>query len=235
MIYATADLHGCSKETVQKLLKCVNFRDSDFLFVLGDVIDRGEYGAELLLWLTEQPNMQLILGNHEALLLACDFLFDEVNDDSLARLDLEKMALLENWVQNGGTPTIKGLQKIMKRSPELIEGILDYLRDASLYEEITVGNYRYVLVHSGLGNFAPKKDLSDYTLDELLMERPSISTRYFGGNTTVVFGHTPTFLFGEEYRGKAVKTDTWVCIDTGVVEENSPMVFRLDDGAEFYL
>lgn len=157
MIYATADLHGCSIETVQKLLKCVNFGDDDFLFVLGDVIDRGEHGAELLLWLTEQPNMQLILGNHEALLLACDFLFDEVNDDSLARLDLEKMALLKNWMQNGGTPTIKGLQKIMKRSPELIEGILDYLHDAPQYEEITVGGCNYVLVHSGLGIFTRKK------------------------------------------------------------------------------
>lgn len=67
------------------------------------------------------------------------------------------------------------------------------------------------------------------------MERPSICTRYFCDNTTVVFGHTPTFLFGEEYRGKAVKTDTWICIDTGVVEGNLPMVFCLDDGTEFYL
>lgn len=68
MVYVTADLHGCPLTTLQQLLKQADFKESDFLFVLGDVIDRREHGAELLLWHTEQPNMQLILGNHEAML-----------------------------------------------------------------------------------------------------------------------------------------------------------------------
>jgi len=235
MIYTTSDLHGCPLTSVQKLLRLVDFSDEDFLFVLGDVIDRGEHGGELLLWLTEQPNVQLILGNHEALLLACDFLFEEVNDDSLARLDIGKMELLENWIQNGGGPTIKSLHRIMRSSPELLEGILDYLRDAPLYEEVVIDERRYVLVHSGLGNFKQQKMLSDYEPDELLMARPSINTRYFDSDTTVVFGHTPTFLFGDEYQGKMLKTDTWCCIDTGAAVGNPPMLFRLNDGAEFYL
>lgn len=235
MIYVTADLHGCSVQSIQQLLDQVEFCDNDFLFVLGDIIDRGEHGAELLLWLTEQPNIQLILGNHEALLLACSFLFDEVNDDSLAQLDMKKMNLLENWILNGGGPTIKGLQKLMKKAPELIEGILDYLGDAPIYEEVEIGSDNYVLVHSGLGNFNPLKDLSDYTPEELLMNRPSFDTRYYTDNKTVVFGHTPTYQFGEECRGKAVKTDTWYCIDVGVAEGNRPMLLRLDDGMEFYM
>lgn len=89
MIYVTSDLHGCSVDSFQQFLSRAGFRKEDYLFVLGDVIDRGENGAQLLLWLTEQPNMELILGNHEALLLACEFLLEEVTDESLARLTTE--------------------------------------------------------------------------------------------------------------------------------------------------
>lgn len=60
MVYVTSDLHGYPPEAFMKLLDRAGFTGDDFLFVLGDVIDRGEYGAELLLWLTEQPNVQLI-------------------------------------------------------------------------------------------------------------------------------------------------------------------------------
>ena len=118
MIYVTSDLHGCDPLQFRALLDRAGFTDNDFLFVLGDVIDRGKYGAELLLWLTEQPNMQLILGNHEALLLACDFLFSEVTEDSLDALTAENLLLLENWMENGGSPTLAGLRKILKQDPE---------------------------------------------------------------------------------------------------------------------
>ena len=49
MTYVCADLHGCSPKILQQLLARAGFGDDDFLFILGDVIDRGEYGAELLL------------------------------------------------------------------------------------------------------------------------------------------------------------------------------------------
>lgn len=233
MIYVTSDLHGCSPESFQRLLAQAGFRQEDYLFVLGDVIDRGEHGAELLLWLTEQPNVELILGNHEAMLLACEFLFEEVTDESLDRLTSERFDLLGNWLQNGGGPTLSGLRKILKESPELMEGILDYLRDAPLYEIVEVQGKRFVLVHAGLENFRLDRDLDDYSPEELLFGRPALDTIYYP-DATVVFGHTPTAYYGEEYRGKAVRTDTWICIDTGAAMGGSPMLLRLDDMKEFY-
>lgn len=88
MIYVTSDLHGCNPSYLYRLLEQVNFCDNDYLFIIGDVIDRGEWGAELLLWLTQQPNIQLIIGNHEALLLTCSFLFEEVSEQSLDSLTI---------------------------------------------------------------------------------------------------------------------------------------------------
>lgn len=86
MIYVSSDLHGCNPKDFQNLLNQAGFCGDDFLFVLGDVIDRGNWGAELLLWLTQQSNIQLILGNHEALMLTCSFLFEEVSEESLDNL-----------------------------------------------------------------------------------------------------------------------------------------------------
>lgn len=215
------------------LLKRAGVTDEDFVFVLGDVIDRGQYGAELLLWLSVQPNMKLILGNHEAMLLSCDFLFDEITNESLDRLDSEQFHLLNNWMFNGASPTLAGLRKLFKKDPEAAEGVLDYLREAPLYECLEVGGHRFVLVHAGLDHFDAARPLADYSPDDLLWARPSLDTRYYD-DTTVIFGHTPTVYFGKQFLGKAVRTDTWICIDAGAAMGRCPMLLRLDDLKEFY-
>lgn len=234
MVYITSDLHGCPLSEFHALLKTASFSEDDYLFILGDVIDRGEYGAELLRWMAEQPNVQLILGNHEAMLLSVsDWLFDEVSVESLDRLNVKKLELLNNWYANGAAPTIKGLRKLLKEEPDILEGILDYLQDAPLYDTIEAAGTTYILVHSGLENFRKDRLLDDYSPDELLWARPTLDTRYFD-NATVIFGHTPTEYFGEQYRGKMLKTDTWICIDTGAAIGNKPMLLRLDDLNAFY-
>lgn len=233
MIYVSSDLHGCDPREFRRLLDRAGFRDEDFLFVLGDVIDRGSHGAELLLWLTEQPNAQLILGNHEAFLLACDFLFEEATDDSLDRLTPEKIMLMDSWLENGGMPTILGFQRLLKENPELVDGILEYLREAPLYETLKVNGRKFILVHSGLDNFHPHRPLADYRPDELLLARPTLDTRYFP-DAMVVFGHTPTQFFGPEHHCRPVRTDSWVCIDTDAGAGNLPMLLRLDDMKEFF-
>lgn len=227
MIYVSSDWHGWPLEDIQRLLNQAGFGEDDFLFVLGDVIDRGENGAELLLWLTQQPNVQLILGNHEAMLLSCGFLFAEVTDESLKTLTMEKMAIFQNWLENGGGTTLAGLRKLLKQNPEELEGILEYLQDAPLYETVEAGGRQFVLTHAGIDNFATGKPLEQYEANDFLWARPSLNTKYFR-NATVVFGHTPTFFFDELCRGKPIVTDSWICIDAGAADGIRPMVLRLD-------
>lgn len=161
MIYVTSDLHGCSVTELEFLLAKADFCGEDFLYILGDVIDRGEHGAELLLWLTQQSNVQLILGNHESMLLSCRFLFDPVTEESLNALTVERLELMNNWIANGGMPTLNGLRRILKNTPDLTEGILDYLYDTPTYDKITVGGRNFVLVHAGISNFTEEKNLEE--------------------------------------------------------------------------
>jgi len=233
MIYAASDLHGCPPEAFLELLDRAEFSEEDFLYILGDVIDRGQYGAELLSWITQQSNVQLILGNHEDMLLHCAFLFDEVTEDNLENITQDQMFWLRNWMRNGAAPTVEGFRKLLSKDPELVGGILEYLREAPLYACVKAGDTDYVLVHSGLGNFRRRKPLNRYADRDLLWERPAPDTVYYP-DKTVVFGHTPTAFFGEEYLGKELRTPTWICIDAGAAMGEMPMVLRLDDKKAFY-
>ena len=230
MQYVCSDLHGFSIDKFKLMLDKVGFNDSDFLWILGDVIDRGPDGIKILKWLMAQPNAQLILGNHEAMLLACDFIFEEITEDSIAKLTGTKFNIYATWVSNSGQPTLNALSAM--RNSE-IKYILEYLREAPLYETVTVNERDFILTHSGLGSFKKDKKLSEYSSVDLLWNRPNLNRDYFD-DVTVILGHTPTVYYGENYKGKAVKTKTWIDIDVGAGLGLNPMLLRLDDLREFY-
>lgn len=234
-VYVTSDLHGTEPEKLIQLLKKVDFCSDDWLYILGDVVDRqNDGGIGLLKWLLEQPNAQLILGNHEAMLLSCDFVFDEITDESISGVTADKMELLLNYMKNGGDVTLNALRELRKSSPETLNDILEYLREAPLYETVSVGNKDFLLVHSGLDNFQKNKKLSEYTADEFIWAWPEINEDYFDDIITV-FGHTPTMSYDHLQKGKILHTRTWIDIDVGVPYGNPPALLRLDDLKEFYL
>lgn len=232
MIYVTSDLHGYPLEKFMALLDSVRFGNDDFLFILGDVIDRnGDGGVSLLRWIMLQPNVELLLGNHEAMMLDCAFLFEEITDDSLNRLTAGRMDALARWLANGAEATLASLRRLNARDPDAIADIFAFLRDAPLWDTVPTEDRDFILTHAGLGNFSPGKRLSRYDDRELLWHRPSKDERYHDHIITV-FGHTPTALYGTP--GRAFRTDTWIDVDTGAAGGGSPMLLRLDDMREFY-
>lgn len=233
MTYVISDLHGYPLEKFKMLLEKANFCNDDFLYILGDVVDRnGDGGVEMLQWLMQQYNIQLILGNHEAMLLSCDFLFDEITDETISAFDADKIERLSLYQYNGGDVTLKALSELDKRSPQAVAEIIDYLRDVPLYDAISVEGRDYFLVHSGIRNFEKGKKISEYSSDDLLWERPQLNDEYFDDITTI-FGHTPTLYYGNEYKGLIITTDTWIDIDVGAGYGIEPVLLRLDDMQEF--
>lgn len=231
MIYVTSDLHGYPLEKFQMLLKKVNFSDNDYCFVLGDIIDRGDEGIKTLRWILQQPNFQIIMGNHEAMLLSCDFLFDEITDFSIENLSKEKMDIFSLWVDNGAKPTLDELTKLNYKT---VNYIMDAIREFPLYETVSVSGMDFLLTHSGLGNFKKDKKINSYTVEELIWNRPNINDFYYDDFITI-FGHTPTHFLDEASSKKALITDTWIDIDTGAACGFAPMLLRLDDMKEFYI
>lgn len=66
--YVVSDLHG-QYDLFIKGLENIGFSDDDEIYVIGDAIDRGPDGIQLLMHIKEQKNMSLILGNHEVMML----------------------------------------------------------------------------------------------------------------------------------------------------------------------
>lgn len=230
MIYVTSDWHGISLERVKELFCKVGFSDDDYCFVLGDVIDRGKYGIELIEWLMEQSNIELILGNHESMLLSCKFLFKEITEKSLNSLSEKDMEMLSVWQDNGGYPTLEALRK---NNCEENEQIIRYLMDAPLYKKLSINGKKFLLTHSGIGRFDKYRDISQYRNIDLLWNRPKLSDTYFD-DTITVFGHTPTFYYGNDYKGRVIRTKTWIDIDVGTGYGQKAVLLRLDDMKEFY-
>lgn len=233
-IYVTSDLHGYPFVKFQKLLHNVGFCFDDTLYILGDVVDRGDDGVKYLCWLLVQDNVKLILGNHEDMLLRCSFAFEHIINNTLHLVDHEKREMISHWYMNGCAPTLNGFARLLATNPDMVDSILEYLLGSPLYVPLTVGDRSFVLTHGGLGDFSPDKELSEYTPFELLWSRPSLNQRYYDSITTVI-GHTPTEYYGPEYKGKMLVTDTWIDIDTSAAYGGHPMLLRLDDMTPFYM
>ncbi len=233
-IYVTSDLHGYPFDKFQKFLGSVNFGFDDTLYILGDVIDRGEDGVKYLCWLLVQNNVTLILGNHEDMLLNCAFAFDRIMNNTLHQLDYEKREKISHWYMNGCAPTLNGIARLLAVNPDMVDSILEYLLCAPLYVQLTVGERDFILTHGGLGEFHPDKELSECTRFELLWSRPSTAQRYYDNITTII-GHTPTECFAEGKKGEMLVTDTWIDIDTSAAYGGHPMLLRLDDMTPFYM
>ena len=231
MTYVISDLHGYPFDKFLELLEKAKFSDGDTLYIIGDVVDRGKDGVKYLLWFLEQQNVKLILGNHEKMMLKNPAVFDKFSMNFLLNPTNEQRINLGIWKANGAEPTIKGLMGI---EYEQRQAIYEYVSQAPMYLEITVNGKDYILVHSGLRDYHPCKELSEYSENDLLWHRPELTERYFD-DKMVVFGHTPTWAYGEEYEGKIIITDTWIDIDAGAGAGYLPVLLRLDDRKQFIL
>jgi serine/threonine protein phosphatase 1 len=234
MIFATSDLHGYPPERFQDLLSKAEFGSSDHLYVIGDVIDRnGDGGVAMLRWMMREPNVTLLRGNHEEMMLDCDFLFTmDAAALSVKELNAKQEHDLFFWHRNGGMTTIANLMNLNESDPEELIILLDYVQSAPVCAEVTVPMKQFVLVHGGFTGFRPEKPLQEYDQRDLVWTRPYITERYWD-DRLVILGHTPTEYYGN--KGRAFVTPTWIDIDTGAAGGGSPMLLRLDDLAEFYL
>lgn len=231
MTYVMSDIHGEYKKYLAMLEK-IDFCDEDTLYVLGDVVDRGDKPIKLLQDMMSRANVYPLMGNHDLYALT---VLPKLNDE-LTKVSegysKELSEFIQEWCKDGGLSTIAGFCDL---DDDERADIIDFLGEFSLYEVVDVEDNTFVLVHAGLGNFRPDKKLREYTADELLFSRPEPSEQYFDDESVyVVMGHTPTvFLNGkiEIYKnGRNIFIDCGACSSKGKLA-----CLCLDTFEEFYV
>ncbi len=232
MVYIISDIHGCFDQYIA-LLRKIDFSSRDVLYILGDVLDRGPSPIKVLRDMMNRSNVFPILGNHDFVAAMClKELSKEITDESLNNLDENMIGVITDWLNDGGTTTLKEFQSL---SPEDRADIMDYLGEFSLCEEISVGGNTYILSHAGLGNYSPDKSLDDYSLEELLISHTDYATQLFD-DKYLITGHTPTRIIpGNPNPDYVYRCNNHIAIDCGCVFGGHLGAICLDTGEEFYV
>ncbi len=232
VIYVMSDIHGC-KEEYFKALEMINLTEYDTLYVLGDVVDRGPYGIEILQDMMMRANVIPLIGNHDymALMLLKKLTVQITEENAANHLSVDDMNGYLNWISDGGDTTVEAFRKL---NSEAQEDVLEYLEEFSLYEEVEAGDKEFILVHAGLNPLVPGKDLDDYELHEMIFEAPDYSKVYFD-DKFLVTGHKPTLYLEGEAKGKILCKNNHIAIDCGCVFGGKLAVMCLDDGRQWYV
>lgn len=191
--YVFSDVHG-HRATLERVLERVSPGADDVVFCLGDMIDRGPDPVGVMRVTRSLPNVRVLKGNHEDLML--DGL--DHKDDAVSQA---------NWAINGGMSTLTGLEGA---SDDEASELIDWVRSLPLSAHVEAAGRYYILAHAGIrpGGPLPADGVwSDSALDALLGEQTpddllwirdefwSVSTGLLnerGEGPIVVAGHTPT-------------------------------------------
>jgi len=230
--YVMSDIHG-DYQRYQKMLDLIGFSDTDELYVLGDVLDRGEEPIRVLEDMSMRPNVFPILGNHELMAAwVLRRLCVEVTEDNYAgQIDEKLLEALSLWRMDGGQTTLDAFQRL---SMDDREAVLAYLEEFSPYEELTVGKNRFLLVHGGIAWDKRHVPMEAQDIRELVTVRPDYEKRYFD-DRYLVTGHTPTHLIPGAQEGLILTYNGHIAVDCGAGAGIALGCIRLDDFEEFYV
>ncbi|MFD1031601.1 metallophosphoesterase family protein [Metaplanococcus flavidus] len=183
-----SDIHG-ELELFDELLRKAEYApDRDQLILLGDYVDRGPDSKAVLERVIELKNGGAIVlsGNHDAMMVAA------VNGEPGA---------LERWGRNGALPTLQSYDSSIKEmefpDSETFREHVSFLEELDFYHETD----EYIFVHAGIQPGTPVRKTDPHTL---IWIREEFYEAY-GGEKTVVFGHTPAFLL----RGSSGNNDIY--------------------------
>ena len=248
-IYAVSDIHG-QYNLFRKGLEKIGFSDNDFLYILGDAIDRGKDSIRLIRYIMKQKNIDLLLGNHEYMMLW------SVSPDG-GPLCVGRDTHI--WLDyNGGWATLKDYLNLSLLTRKRILG---WLRNRFVIKTVEVGGKIFCLTHSYYKEkilnkryrYSNQKCVNEVVWESIYRDDCNIYGQdpYSKYDYTFVTGHVPVIYARYELGTRSVKpelTALWrnnmVDIDGGCSygedfydgrpeNENGLIFLRMDDLKEF--
>ena len=225
MIYCISDIHG-DLGLLKKMLRKINFSQSDRLIVCGDIINKGHESVKLAQYLFSMPNVDCIAGNHEYRFLKY---YTELLDEYLSDNELVLKKLQEYFPYDGHLLDWKTVETF-KNLPFYIE------------EE------NFICVHAGVPMDSENHilPLQNASLEQLAFDtkfrEPDVEP---ANEKCVIFGHTPSKLICGESRvlmykrknalGDKISDYYKINLDTGTWLEGVLGCFCIDTCKVYYV
>ena len=210
--YALGDVHGCLRSMQQIIEKKLRLRKEDYLYLLGDYIDRGpdskgvlDYIMELL---SSGYHLFPLMGNHEFMMIR------SYSDREYYRL----------WVCNGCEATLRsfGIDPGKYPEGEAVKFIPEKYHEFVSRLPYYIATDDYFLVHAGTGmkkNPAGDAETLLWTRDE------NYNSGYLKGKR-VIHGHTP--VMAEEIKHRLSDPEEMIYnLDGGCVYKSRPHLGKL--------
>ena len=230
MTYVLSDIHG-NLRRFESIMKQIKLHPDDTLYVLGDVVDRYPDGIKILRRVMKMPNVKMLIGNHEYMMLkAIEHCKDAADEKENTNWKQRRL-----WYRNGGYVTHEHLKHIRK---EYRTEVFDFIRQLPMNLEVEVNGIKYKLVHA-----SPEENfMTQYWHSEDYESQKEFAVWHRWDETqpvpegyTLIFGHTPTCYFHHTIPWSIWKSDEAIGIDCGGGFEYGRLAcLRLDDMKEYY-
>lgn len=230
MTYVMSDIHG-NKQRFESILKQIDLKPSDKLYILGDVIDRFPDGIDLLQRIRKMKNAVLLLGNHEYMMINS---FAEMCGYKRKPFETERARML--WARNHCGDTARAFRKL---TSEEQKDLIAYLMSRKRYLYIHVNGQKYLLVHGSSPKGYEKGDSK--TLTEYVVWERVAGDFKPNDESIMIFGHTPTVYYqqGEDMTIWHGNNTIGIDCGSGYADEEAGIgchlaCLRLEDMHEFY-
>ncbi len=197
------DIHG-HYDGLMALLENVELGDSDQVYFLGDLIDRGPKSAEVVRFLRDNQ-YPCLLGNHEVMLLRAVY-------------EAEDERVLNFWLKAGGDATVASY------GPEgILRADLDWMASLPTYLDLD----DVWLVHAGVDPYLRLDQQGEQQFCWMREKFFSSAFPYFE-DKIIVTGHTITFTLPGVSPGELAAGVGWLNIETGAYHRKSGWMTALD-------
>lgn len=231
MRYVISDIHGCYEEYAE-LLEKLHLSDGDFLYILGDTLDKGPEPIKVLQDLMCRKNVIYIIGNHDYLFL---YFMQKLGSDlsGIHNFPEEDIMDFKAYLGDGGAIT---LEQFMQLSGYERRTICEYLENANVYDVIWDKGNKYILAHAGISGFCETRPLEEYDFIDFICDRMDYGKRYFRDESVhVITGHTPTALINPNGSCNAFIKNGHIAIDCGCVYGGRLAGYCIETGNVIYV
>ena len=171
---------GGSLEKFNAILRQINFSDKDVMYVLGDLAE-GDGAMDLICDMSMRMNVYPVFGKKDFMALKLLAGFDKMLREGTAP-DTDYIEQMKFWVANGGQTVLDGFREL---DEDMREGVLDYLGELMLYDEVSVRGKTYFMLNGGILDFDADTDPEEYEPASFAAVKLDMNKEYYPGKIMI--------------------------------------------------